>query len=251
MGDVLGEEEALSRLLGTARAVLFDFDGPVTDLFRGVSTAPVADEIKEAVRRHWGALDPDVEDCDDSHGVLLRVRDMLDRPASPPRDRAALDLAEAIVTRHEYEIVRTASPTPHLGALVEALLGLGMRLVIVSNNADGPVCEFLKSFDLQSKFEAVMGRDPKELRHMKPSPESVNRAVEHLALAPDECVLIGDQLTDLSAARAAGTRFIGCTRSPERAAEMMRRGADRVVSSLAPLVNAAKSHAPESPADPN
>src|SRR6185369_14345050 len=108
MGDTLDDREALRRLLGRTRAVLFDFDGPVCDLFGNASTAPVAKEIKKAVGDIWGTLDPDVEACEDSHGILQRIRDMFDRPATPPRSREALEQADAIVTRHEYEAVNSA-----------------------------------------------------------------------------------------------------------------------------------------------
>ncbi|CAL9541276.1 HAD family hydrolase [Streptomyces sp. enrichment culture] len=241
MHDASDSQVRLARLLGDAQAVLFDFDGPVTDLFRGMSTAPVADEIKKTVRLHWGDLDQDVEDCDDSHGILLRLRDMADRPTTARRSRVALDLAEARVTRHEYEIVRSARPVPHLGAVLDALLGLDLRLAVVSNNAEGPIREFLKNHGLQSAFEVIVGRDPEELHHMKPSPESVERAVRQLGLRPADCLLLGDQLTDLAAAAAAGTRFLGVTGSPARSAEMLRRGADHVVPSLASLLRAAGS----------
>ncbi|MDQ0775631.1 HAD superfamily hydrolase (TIGR01509 family) [Streptomyces aurantiacus] len=240
MSETLDEQEALRRLLDRSRAVLFDFDGPVTDLFGDASTAPVAREIKEVVRSAWGTLDPDVEDCDDSHDILRHVRDMFERPALVPRSRAALEQAEAIVTQHEYVAVKTAEPTPHIVELVDVLTDLGIRLVIVSNNSDGPVLAYVRSLALQSKFDAVLGRDPHELRHMKPDPDAVNRAVDRLDLPASVCLVLGDQLTDLAAAQAAGTRFIGYTQSAQRAAEMRERGADWVVSSHQPLISAAE-----------
>ncbi|PAZ13253.1 HAD family hydrolase [Streptomyces sp. SA15] len=245
MGEAHDEQEALRRLLGRTQAVLLDFDGPVTALFKGTSTAHVADEIKDAVREMWGALDQDVEDCDDSHDLLQRVRDMYDRPRAAPRTGEALERAERIVTHHEFVAVKSARPVPHFAGLVKALQGLGMHLAIVSNNADGPILEFLKSLGLRSKFEAVAGRDPHDPRHMKPHPDSVNRAVEHLGLDPSDCLFVGDQLTDLEASLRAGTLFLGYTRSKKRAAEMRRRGADWVVSSHKPLISAAM--APRNP----
>ncbi|MFJ2263946.1 HAD family hydrolase [Streptomyces sp. NPDC087844] len=240
MSETPDEQEALRQLLVRSRAVLLDFDGPVTALFGNTPTAPVAHEIKDAVRGAWGTLDPDVENCEDSHHVLRRVRDMFERPALFPRDRAALEQAEAIVTRYEHVAVRSATPTPDLGELLDVLLDLGMRLMIVSNNSDGPIWEYLKRLGLQSKFDAVLGRDPHELRHMKPDPDSVNRAVNHLKLPASACLLVGDQLSDLKAAQAAGTRFIGYTRSVERTAEMRKHGADWVVPSHEPLIGAAR-----------
>lgn len=80
------EPPRLRRLLGRARAVL-DFDGPVCDLFAGRSTQPVALEIKAMARKKWNSLDPAVEACDDSHGILHFLRDMLDRRGMPSSTR--------------------------------------------------------------------------------------------------------------------------------------------------------------------
>ncbi|MFF4254849.1 HAD family hydrolase [Streptomyces sp. NPDC001663] len=236
MDDALDEQQALRRLLESTQAVLLDFDGPVTDLFKDISTEPIADEIKGVVRRLWGALDQDVDDSKDSHGILQRLRDMYDRPSPAPRGREALKLAEDIVTRHESAAVETAAPTPHVTRLVTALRQLPRRLAIVGNNAAAPVRRFLELQGLQKEFEAVLGRDPNELRHMKPDPDCLNRAVEHLGLAPSECLFIGDQLTDLQASLAAGTRFLGYDPTTKRAPEMRRLGAVWVVQSHEPLI---------------
>ncbi|MFE0255507.1 HAD family hydrolase [Streptomyces sp. NPDC059010] len=244
MGDAAGERETLLGLLEHADAVFLDFDGPVCDLFGDASTAPVAREIKKAVRAVWDSdLGPDIERCDDSHGILRHVRDLYEGPLPvPPRLREAIAEAEEIVRRQEYAAIDSARPAPDVTGLVTALRDMGMRLAIVSNNAPGPVESYLERKGLRWAFKEVIGRDPHEPRHMKPHPDSVDRALESLGgLPPSACVLIGDQITDLQAAQAAKTRFIGYTRYPRRAAEMLELGADAVVSSHAPLIGAAEA----------
>ncbi|MGW5471851.1 HAD family hydrolase [Streptomyces chartreusis] len=238
MGDATDNHHALRGLLGPTRAVLFDFDGPVCDLFGGSSTAEVAVKVKQAARRHWGTLDPDVEACHDSHDVLQRIRDMYDRPAPGARSRRPLELAESIVAQHESEAVETAMPSPHLATLVELLRGLGMRLVIVSNNAEAPIRKYLQRTGLE--FEGVFGRDPHDARRMKPDPDCVHRALRHLALPPSSCLLVGDQPTDLKAARSAGTCFLGYTGNQRKGQDMRHSGADAVISSYSSVIDAAK-----------
>jgi HAD superfamily hydrolase (TIGR01509 family) len=232
-----GEPAALLRAFGSARAVLFDFDGPVCDLFAGSPTAAVAERIKRTARRYWGPLDSAVEQCDDSHGVLRPLREMYER--SVPRPSALpLERAEADVTALERQAVRTALPTPHLHALVDLLLDHGKRLTVVSNNAEGPIREYLVRLGLASKFDGVFGRSPHDARLMKPHPDCVHRALRHLALPASDCLLIGDQLTDLDAARSAGTGFLGLTRRAGRALRMAQGGADAVVASYLPVLGA-------------
>ncbi|OSP43586.1 MULTISPECIES: HAD family hydrolase [unclassified Streptomyces] len=240
MDDTLNDQRALRQLLSTARAVLFDFDGPVTDLFGGNPTQPVAERIKSVVRPLWGPLPQDIEECRDSHVILRLLRDAYDQPALTALGPRPLTEAEAIVTSQEYDAVASADPVPGVTAAVDALLrAKGTALAIVSNNSDGPVWEFLKRHGLQSGFGVVVGRDPHELRHMKPDPYSVKQAVAQLGLEPADCLLIGDQLTDLEAALSAGTRFLGYSRSADRAKAMSRQGAELVITSYRPLIGAA------------
>ncbi|MYR43659.1 HAD family hydrolase [Streptomyces sp. SID5910] len=228
----------LATLLHGVRAVLFDFDGPVCDLFRGASTADVARRIKDSARYSWKHLDPEVSACDDSHGILRKLRAMYERPAPRRRDPGPLARAEEIVREQEAKAALTAVPTPLVDALIPALVSAGMRLVVVSNNAEKPIRDHLVRHGLDDAFEVVCGRDPEDARRMKPHPDCVDRALAHLGLPAAACLLIGDQLTDLEAARAAGTPFLGFTRDDAVAEAMLRQGADAVVSSYTGLVAA-------------
>ncbi|WP_329442144.1 HAD-IA family hydrolase [Streptomyces canus] len=240
MTDATDDQNAVLSLLTHAPAVLFDFDGPVCDLFRGVSTADVAAKVKQDALKHWDTLDEDVANCDDSHGILRHLRNMYDR--SGPMSRCPLDLAERIVAEQEGEAVKSALRTPGIATLVHSLHERGKRLVVVSNNADNPIKAFLDQPGLKDRFEAVFGRDPYNAALMKPDPDCVHRALTYLDLPENAppCLLVGDQLTDLQAARAAGTRFLGYTRDRSRARAMLRDGADAVVTSFAPVVAACR-----------
>ncbi|MFF3643779.1 HAD family hydrolase [Streptomyces sp. NPDC002564] len=234
--------DVLAGLLRDARAVLFDFDGPVTRLFRGYPTAPVAEEIKSLLVEHGVTLPPAVRDSTDSHGLLQLLRTEVFSAAKPaPGDQKVLELAEGIVTDHEYRAAARALPEEHIASLLSGLDGRGRRLVIVSNNAAGPVTAYLERTSLAQLFEGVFGRDPRELRHMKPDPDCVRRALRHLALPARDCLLVGDQLTDLTAARAVGMPFLGYARTDAVAEAMRRRGADWAGTSLEPVARAASA----------
>ncbi|MFJ8633791.1 HAD family hydrolase [Streptomyces sp. NPDC093568] len=239
--DAHGEADTLRDLLRRTKAVLLDFDGPVCDLFGGACTAYIADEVKERAQREWGRLDPRVRDCADSHGVLRRLAER--RPDGPAGAR--LDWADAIVTRHEYTAVRQAAATPGADELVLALARLEKALLIASNNSEGPVREYLERRYLLGHFTAVCGRDPNEPGLMKPHPDVVRRALSKIdGIHPSRTLLIGDQLTDLAAARAEGVPFLGFTRDEGTAAEMRRLGARSVVGSFEPVVGALSTPQP-------
>ncbi|MEU9555726.1 HAD family hydrolase [Streptomyces fumanus] len=241
MRDTDGTRAVLDELLGRVGAVLFDFDGPVCDLFAGRSTAGVAARIKRVAARHWGALDPEVAACDDSHGVLRPLREMYERRSPGPGGDRPLRRAEAIVARQERTAVRRAVAAPGSTELVRALHRGGMALAVASNNAAQPVRAYLERRGILGEFTAVCGRDPEDARRMKPHPDCVRRALAALDRCPGCCLLVGDQLTDLSAARAAGTRFLGYTADAARREEMLRAGADAVIGSHTVFLAAAEA----------
>ncbi|WLW54028.1 HAD family hydrolase [Streptomyces sp. YU58] len=249
MGGAMIDRDSLASLLGRARAVLFDFDGPMCALFgrlpRDPSGAPptksIAEKIKKVAQDHWGFLAPRVEHCDDSHDILRLLRGMWE---ADPNGLSPMPLkaAEDIVARAEDEAARSAAPAQDIAALVDVLSELGLYLAIVSNNAEDPIRVFLDrpGILLGQKFDGVFGRDPEDARLMKPSPHCVLRAIEKLSLDASECLLVGDKLSDLEAARSAGTRFLGYTHKPFRAEQMREEGADVVVSSHQPVIMAAR-----------
>ncbi|MEU5954834.1 HAD family hydrolase [Streptomyces sp. NPDC047525] len=241
MDKGLSEQDVLVRLLNSAEAVLLDFDGPICDLFYGKPTAPIAALIKDQARGVWGTLTPEVEACVDSHGLLQCLRDMLEPDSHGlTRDPMPLKFAESVVREFEVEAVQTARPADRVQDLVDHLRGLGKSLVIVSNNAEEPVREYLDGVGLLPQIKGIFGRDPDEPRHMKPDPDCILRALAYLGLtqSPNSCLMVGDQLTDLEAARAAKTPFLGY--STALAAEMKTSGAAWAVTSHQPTIEAAQ-----------
>ncbi|MGW0535889.1 HAD family hydrolase [Streptomyces sp. NPDC003032] len=234
------DRDVLPGLVASAAALLFDFDGPVTRFFHHYKTAPIAREIKALLLKRGVPLSAAVQAAQDSHGLLHLLRSGVFTQDEPgPEDQETLELAEGIVTHHEYRAALGAVPDEHVEALVAELSRLGKRLAIVSNNAEGPVRAYLERVGLAKEFEVVFGRDPHELRRMKPDPHRVEAAVHHLDLKAADCLLVGDQLTDLEAAHAAGTPFLGYARSEGIADTMRRAGAAWACASLLPLLEAA------------
>ena len=123
---------------------------------------------------------------------------------------------------------------------MDLLHELGMPMVVVSNNAEGPIKRYLEQPDFHGKFKGIFGRDPSDARHMKPDPHCVDRALEHLTLPASSCILIDDQITDMEASREAGTWFIGYTQKETQAKEMEEGYADTVVSTHLSIIAAAE-----------
>jgi hypothetical protein len=79
---------------------------------------------------------------------------------------------------------------------------------------------------------------------MKPNPEPIINAVAALGLQPGTCVLIGDSLSDITAAQAAGVSVIAYANKPSKKEQFAEAGADTVVTSMVDVVGALRSGGP-------
>jgi phosphoglycolate phosphatase-like HAD superfamily hydrolase len=84
----------------------------------------------------------------------------------------------------------------------------------------------------------VIGRDDPDPAHMKPSPYRVRQALAMLRAAPAECVLVGDQVSDVTAAHPADLAAIGYASKPGKDERLAQAGADAVITHLADLTEA-------------
>nr|WP_237500045.1 HAD-IA family hydrolase [Streptomyces sp. SID8379] len=219
-------------MLQDVDGVIFDFDGPVCLLFPD-GTASETAAVKAAVWRNPEQIPPALVKVEDTHDLLKEVGG-----ESPEVNAQVADL----ITAYEDAAVSHVLPTPHIREVVDQLAARGKQLSIASNNAPGPILRFLELHDMSPLFQGrVCGRDPLDLRRLKPAPDSVLRAVAQLGLHVSECALVGDKATDLRAAQAAGTRFIGCTNDAEERDLMIAQGAELVVETLEPLLRAVQS----------
>jgi phosphoglycolate phosphatase len=89
----------------------------------------------------------------------------------------------------------------------EAVRGLGTRGVragLVSNIGRLALEQALARFGLFGLLAPVLSRD--DVRFMKPDPEGIDRALASWGIPSAAALFVGDSLTDVRAARAAGVR---------------------------------------------
>lgn len=180
--------------------VLLDFDGPICSIFSGITSAEVAEALRQSLGLKYAA--PDSTDPFD----VLRVaaKDGLSDAAQAERALAELETAA----------VASAEPTPGAFELIDELAGAGRRLAVVSNNSAEAVRAFLDRHQLQKLVTAVSARDDPEPGLLKPHPYLISRACTLTKSPAHKCVLIGDSLSDLQAARRIAVAFIGYANKP-------------------------------------
>ncbi|WP_344320657.1 HAD-IA family hydrolase [Streptomyces macrosporus] len=228
----------MADLVGAARCVLLDFDGPVCRLFAGHPSALIAEKLKELIEEEDGGelLTPDLRGTRDTHVVLRAVA------ARRPEGELAERL-EALMTEEEVHAAATARPTPYADPLIRTLVATGRRVAIATNNSPRAVERYLAGRRLSSCFAGhVHGRTP-DLRLLKPHPHCVLRALESTGTEARDALMIGDTPSDLAAAREAGVPFVGYACNADRAGTLRDAGAEHVVTSLQDVLAAVSAPA--------
>ena len=82
----------------------------------------------------------------------------------------------------------------------------GYKLGCVTNKAEQFTRPLLDQLGLLSRFEVLICGDT--LERKKPDPLPLLHAAEHFSVAPEKSLMIGDSISDVKAARAAGFHIV-------------------------------------------
>ncbi|MGW4110197.1 HAD family hydrolase [Actinosynnema sp. NPDC004786] len=210
-----------------AKAVLFDFDGPICSVFAGYPADRIASDLIALLRQRGTVFDPAIDDETDPMDVLRWAG--VHKPESVP----ALEdhLVEA-----EGKAVESAEPTPFAIQVVHSVVDSGRPVAVVSNNSAPAVQKYLTRHDLASIISFVSGRAHANPGLMKPHPFSLQLAADRLGVDIADTVLIGDTITDIEASHIAGAKSIGYANKPGKRERLSKAGADAVIDSMAALL---------------
>ncbi|MFJ9848947.1 HAD family hydrolase [Streptomyces sp. NPDC101150] len=222
--------DSLRATIAASRAILFDFDGPICDVFAGLPAHGVARELSEIVDSHDAPLGRKAHGTDDPMEILR---------LAPHGGEAALRDVEDALTAAEIAAVKVAgAPVTGAVAALSAAHASGRKVAVVSNNSAECVREFLARHDLSHFVHEVVGRAAYRPDLMKPAPYSLLLAAERLSMLSGDCTLIGDSVTDVEAARAAEAMSIGFANKPHKNLALAEAGADVVVTDMSTVADA-------------
>lgn len=202
--------DELGAVLERSRAVLFDFDGPICSVFAGRPAPTVARELNEQLARTGVELPW----TDDPLEVL--------RLAAPLGPRVLVEIEDMLVAA-ERSAALTAAPTPGGEESIAACIASGRLAAIVSNNSAAAVLTYLAARGISSPAaDLVVGRVHAKPHLMKPHPAPVHAVLAALGIEPGDAVLIGDTVTDVEAAAAAGVPCIAYANKPGKREKLAR-----------------------------
>ncbi|MEV5720625.1 HAD family hydrolase [Amycolatopsis mediterranei] len=199
------DQKDLVRLIDSARAIIYDFDGPVCSVFSDLPSDQVARELESASGRTFGTDDP----LEIIHHV----------------DPDELQSMEDLLIAAEMRAVESSKETPGALESMTAAIASGRRVAVVSNNAAAAVERFCARVGVAGRVWPVIGRAYRMPHRMKPAPWPMRAALDALALRPSEVVFVGDSLTDVEVARACEVPCIGYANKPGKREALGEAGA--------------------------
>lgn len=162
--------------------------------------------------KHW------VFDMDGTLTVAVHDFKLIHRELSIPDDEdilthlAGLPAAEsaakhAWLLEHERELALASTPAPGAVELILDLAERGVRLGILTRNAQELAQITLKAIGLDQCFapDDVLGRD--NAAH-KPDPDGLLKLAKAWGVEPAQMVMVGDFRFDLECGRAAGSKTV-------------------------------------------
>lgn len=117
-------------------------------------------------------------------------------------------------------------------------LSKNYHLAIVSARDESSTLEFLEKFELNKYFQVIVTSQTCE--HTKPFPDPLLHAARMMGVKAENCLMVGDTTVDMKTGRRAGTQTAGvlCGFGTEK--ELLRTGADVILSSTADLLEILK-----------
>ncbi|NEV63303.1 phosphoglycolate phosphatase [Thiorhodococcus minor] len=116
---------------------------------------------------------------------------------------------------------------------VDFMKSAGYGLGCITNKAARFTEPLLEHVGLRDDFGIVVSGDT--LPRKKPDPLPLMHAAGHFGVAPEDALMIGDSVSDVSAARAAGFKIICTTYGYNHGQDIRDSQPDAVVDSLAEL----------------
>lgn len=139
------------------------------------------------------------------------------------------------IAHYRAHIADRSRPFPGLIDALDELTANGHRLAVCTNKLESLSLQLLRELKLADRFAAICGQDTFGVQ--KPDPEVLRRTVEAAGGSLTRAIMVGDSVTDIRVARAAGVPVIavdfGYTDRP-----VSELGPDRVISHFAQLGSA-------------
>ena len=229
------------------RAVFFDLDGTLIDPAEALGARLRARMHQLRLQRgptSWlGQGNKAVADPLLAPGLsrLERMYDYLTQQPPYARTFRALRLERTLISL--YSLSRRGRPYLPLAGAADVVRTLAAEypLAVVTNRLPGDARLFLAQQNLSGYFQAIVGWA--DSPRMKPFPDPILTAAQRVGVPVENCLLVGDMIVDVRAARSAGAQAAAVLCGYGRRPELEAAGANLILEHTTALVESLYSSA--------
>ena len=180
------------------KVALFDLDGTLCDTYKDISF------VSNYVLNHFGYGHLNEETIKSYIGSGARV--LLERCFKGK----SVDLNQALSVFLEKYFEVPIRETVLFEGVAQTLNELsGIKKIVFTNKPEQISIAILKKLNVLDKFERVIGGDTYEFK--KPDPRPINILKLEFKLDYNDFLMVGDSITDVKTAKAAGIRVCGAS----------------------------------------
>jgi phosphoglycolate phosphatase len=210
------------------KAVLFDLDGTLLETLTDLAEAMNASLV------HFGFKPHSVDAFRYFVGESVEVEARRALPESARDIETVKKVAEYSQQIYAECWHKNTRPYPGIPELLTDLQNRDLKLGVLSNKIDKFTKTMVKKLLPQWRFEIVQGALSDV--PLKPHPDLALRIVNHLKIAPEQFLYVGDSNIDMQTAVAAGMFPVGCLWGYRTADELLKSGAKALVKNAADVL---------------
>ena len=221
----------------TAPTIVFDLDGTLID------TAPDLVDTLNVVfaREGWPPVPYETARNTIGGGARMMIARGIAAEGIAIAPAKLEQLFADFIAHYTEHLADRSRPFPGLTDALDVLASGGCRFAVCTNKLERLSVRLLKQLKLADRFAAICGQDTFGIQ--KPNPEVLRRTVTAAGGSLPHAIMIGDSVTDIRTARAAGIPVIavdfGYSERP-----VYELGPDRIISHFAQLRSAIAAISP-------
>jgi phosphoglycolate phosphatase len=218
-------------MLRPPRMILFDVDGTLVD------SVPDLQFCVDAMQREIGQ--PERGEAKVrlwvGNGVERLVKRALTDSLDGEPEPAQFERAYPIFLRlYAANTSARSRLYPGIRAGLDAIKARGYRLASVTNKAAQFTLPLLRDLGVRDDFELVVSGDTLPVK--KPDPAPLLHAARTLGAEPQDCLMVGDSISDVKAARAAGFQIVCMSYGYNHGQDIRLAQPDAVIDTLPELL---------------
>ncbi|MGZ3598256.1 MAG: HAD family hydrolase [Syntrophales bacterium] len=215
------------KAISSIHAVFFDFDGTLAKL--NIDFPLMKQAVLNLVAAHGAPLD--------GMGELyvlemIKAAQELISETHPRNGESFLGQAVALITKIEIEAAKRGDLIDGTKDMLAELKRRNIKAGVVTRNCKAAVTTVFP--DILNYCDTLITREM--TRNVKPHPEHLAVALRSLGAAPESSFMVGDHPMDIKIGKDAGILTIGVLSGYSTSDELLKAGADFIVSKAADII---------------